>query len=203
MLCPNLYQGVCKPNCPYEHSLVNINKNDIVRELNNFGPNKYRERFGVILTKGGVSLLIKCNSNKEWDDSCEPKWTFPKTLFDPEQDIDPIDTAIRAFTTKTGLFVRREWLVYGYSIREGPTHHTFYFLDLNKFKYTDLDTMYPLDNSMKVEYRWMTATEDYRPTHNLCISGKELCYSVQRFLGRRFDKKTKDVEKMTIITIPI
>jgi hypothetical protein len=199
-LCPNLYNQTCPVSCPYAHSLIEIDKNTIPNVLDNFGQH-YRERFGIILKKGPVSLIIKSTSDGAWDDVCEPKWTFPKTTFDRNLDNDPLDTAIRAFTTKTGLRVNKSWLCYGYSVKEKTIHNTFYFVDMNRFTAHDLSTM--KSENIKTEYRWLTALEEQDKGNWTSTSGRNLCYSVQRFLGRRYDMKTKEVEKQYVITIPV
>lgn len=202
MLCSKLYTETCTQSCPYAHSLLNVDCP--VESIKEFEKNKpYWERFGVILRRGQVALLIKSNSvDKSWEDDAQPKWTFPKGNFNPLVDKDPMDTAVRVFTQKTGLVVKKQWLSYGYTVKERNTHHTFFFLDISRFEADALCSLSSLDKSVKTEYRWITAMEDSRPSHGLTTEGHKLCYSVQRFMGRKYDKKTKYIEKMHAILIP-
>lgn len=202
-LCPQLYKETCLPNCPYAHSLLNVA--NPVKEFKEFERKEpYQERFGVILRQGQVALLIKSHIvDKSWDDDTQPKWTFPKGRFDPKTDRTPLDTASRVFMEKTGLPVNKKWLSYGYTVKEKNTHHTFFFLDMTRYTPEELCSLCPLDISFKTEYRWVTTLEDEPPSHGLSVNGYQLCYSVQRFIGRKYDIKTKLVEKKHAILLPL
>jgi NUDIX domain len=203
MLCSKLYTETCPPTCPYAHSLMEVDHpHDAFVTFERKEP--YRERFGVILRRGQVALLMKSQTlNTEWNDNTEPKWTFPKGRFNPKLDRKPVDTAARVFAQKTCLPIKREWLSYGYTVKEKTTHHTFFFLDMSRYTAEQLCSLSPMNEEIESEYRWVTSLEDEPPSHGLSVEGHKLCYSVQRFMGRKYDIKTKVVERKHAILLPL